>query len=207
MPVELPLSDIQVRVLGCLVEKEATTPDQYPLTVKALRNGCNQKTARHPVVNYEEGEVGHALRELEALGLAKQAWSARAPRWEHRMGKGFDLRHKDLAVLSTLMLRGPQTAAEVRSHSARLFEFDDVDDVEYVLNRLAEREPALVTRLPRLPGQKGQRYLHLLAGEPDLEAVRSAIPATPTRSSLEERVARLEDEVSALRERLEGSAD
>ena len=120
------------------------------------------------------------------------------------MGKGLDVRQKDLAVLATLMLRGPQTAAEVRSHAARLFEFEDVDDVEYVLGRLADREPALVTQLPRMSGQKEQRYAHLLAGEPDLDALKAAAPATPPRSSLEERIARLEEEMAALKARLDG---
>ncbi|MDX1569287.1 MAG: YceH family protein [Xanthomonadales bacterium] len=198
--VERPLSEIQVRVLGCLVEKEATTPDQYPLTINALRSACNQKTARDPVMSCEEGEVGHAVRQLEEMGLTHQAWSARAARWEHRMGKGFGFRPKDLAVMATLMLRGPQTAAEIRSHCGRLFEFEDVDDVEYVLGRLMERDPPLVVQLPRLPGQKGVRYMHLLCGEPDLEALAAAAPApAATRSALEERVSRLESEVAELK--------
>ena len=197
------LTPIQARVLGCLIEKEKTTPEQYPLTINALKNACNQKSARWPVTSYNEGEIGHAVRELEALGLVKLAWSTRAARYEHRFGKVYEIREKDVAVLAVLMLRGPQTAAEIRSNSQRLFEFQDVDDVEFVLQRLAERERPLVMPVPRQPGQKGQRYAHLLAGEPDLSAMPSAAHHDAASSGLEQRVADLEAEVATLKERID----
>lgn len=179
------LTAIQVRVLGCLVEKKETTPDQYPLTLNALRNACNQKSSRNPVTRYTEGEIGHALRELEALRLVEENWGARTARWEHRMDKALGLHSKGLALLATLMLRGPQTLGELKNHSQRLFAFDDLDDVQFALDKLAEREESLVVALPRQPGQKEGRFAHLLAGEPDLPAparpAAAARPATATR--------------------------
>ena len=114
------LSAIQVRVLGCLIEKKETTPDQYPLTLNALKNACNQKTARNPVTSYTDGEVGHTLRELETLGLVREAWGARVAKYEHLAAKGLNLHGKGLAVLCPLMLRGPQTLGELRINSHRL---------------------------------------------------------------------------------------
>lgn len=202
-----PLTPIEVRVLGCLIEKEATTPDQYPLTQNALVSACNQKTNRDPVARYQPGEVGHALRELETRGLVHRAWSARADRYEHRFGDGYEVLSKGVAVLCVLMLRGPQTPGEIRARTQRIHAFDDTDDVEYVLERLAERESPLVRRLPRGPGQKEDRFVHLLAGEPELPptpAVRAApsTPAASARSALEDRVAELEEQVAQLSVRL-----
>jgi len=197
-------SEIQVRVLGCLIEKQATTPEQYPLTVNSLKNACNQKSSRDPVVNYEEGQVGHALRELEALELVSQAWSTRAAKYEQHCQKVLGLRQKDIAVLCILMLRGPQTAGEIRTRSQRLYEFDDIDDVEYVLKRLIEHEPAIVMQLPKQPGQSIQRYAHLLCGEPDLKQFALSGPVSSGSSSeLEERVSHLESEIQTLNEKLD----
>ena len=189
-----------MRVLGCLVEKKATTPDQYPLTLNAIKNACNQKTSRVPVVSYYEGEIGHTLRELGDLGLVGEAWSTRAAKYEHHFEKVLEVMQKDKAVLCTLMLRGPQTSGEIRNHSLRLYAFDDIDDVDYVLQRLAEREPSMVMELAKQAGQKEQRFVHLLAGEPDLSKLPA--PAVSSRSGLEERVSRLESEVEALKQQL-----
>ncbi len=196
------LSPIQVRVLACLMEKQETTPDQYPLSLNALRNACNQKSARDPVTAYSEGEVGHTVRELMADKWVTEAWGARVPKYEHQVGKVLNLHSKGLAILCTLMLRGPQTVGELRSHSHRMHAFDELDDVHYVLNYLAEREPALVTALPRQPGQKEERYAHLLGGEPEVPAVTAAAAAPPVGDSLAERVQQLETAVAALQERL-----
>ena len=200
MALETELTEIQLRVLGCLVEKKATTPDQYPLTINAIKNACNQKTNRLPVVSYYEGEIGHTLRELEDLGLVSEAWSTRAAKYEHHFEKVLEVMQKDKAVLCTLMLRGPQTAGEIRNHCQRLYAFDDIDDVDYVLGRLDERDPAMVMQLPKQAGQKEQRFVHLLGGEPDL----SNLPAPPVsaRAGLEERVSRLESELEALKQQL-----
>jgi uncharacterized protein YceH (UPF0502 family) len=196
------LTPIQVRVLGCLMEKKESTPDQYPLTLNSLRNACNQKSSRYPVVNYSEGEVGHAIRELEAMDLVREEWGARAPKYEHLANKRLGLHSKGVALMCTLMLRGPQTLGELRTHSHRLFEFDDLDDVQFALNHLKEHEPPMVTALPRQPGQKEGRYAHLLSGEPDIPA--PAVTAKPVvhATGLEARVAELENELEEVRSRL-----
>lgn len=205
---EAALSPTQVRVLACLIEKQATTPDQYPLTVNALRSACNQKTARSPLMNVTEGEVGAALLALQARDLVKQAWSSRAARWEQCLDQVSGMLPKAMAAMATLMLRGPQTAAEIRQHCHRLHEFPEVDDVEYTLNRLMELDPPLVVLLPRQPGQKGERYMHLMAGEPDMKAMAAAMPAMVVSSSsanaeLEQRVTDLEALVAELSDRIQ----
>ena len=173
------LTPIQVRVLGCLMEKKETTPDQYPLTLNALRNACNQKSSRDPVMNCTEGDVGHTVRELEGLGLVAEVWGSRVSRYEHKAPQALGLHSKGIALLTTLMLRGPQTLGELRTHCHRMYEFDDLDDVQYALQKLAEHEPPLVTALPRMPGQKEGRYAHLLSGEPDIP--EPAAPAAVSR--------------------------
>jgi uncharacterized protein YceH (UPF0502 family) len=191
------------------MEKKESTPDQYPLTLNALRNACNQKSSRNPVVNYNAGEVGHAIRELEAMGLVREEWGARAPRYEHLANKGLNLHSKGIALICTLMLRGPQTLGELRNNSVRLFEFDDLDDVQYALNQLLNSEPPMVTALPRQTGQKEGRFAHLLCGEPEIPATVQTVaspPLTaqqPTDTELQEKVARLEAELEDVRDRLE----
>ena len=197
------LTPIQVRVLGCLMEKKESTPDQYPLTLNSLRNACNQKSSRSPVVNYSEGEVGHAIRELEAMDLVREEWGARVPKYEHLANRALKLHSQGIALMCTLMLRGPQTLGELRTHSHRLFEFDDLDDVQFALSHLIEREPPLATPLPRQPGQKEGRYAHLLSGEPDIPAAPVAKVTSPVSSDLEARVAELEAQVGELQKRLE----
>jgi len=199
------LSEIQARVLGCLIEKEETTPEQYPLTTNSLRLACNQKTARNPVSNYTEGEVGRAVRELIAMGMAREAWGARVAKYEHEAGKALGVHSKGLALLCPLILRGPQTLGELKTHSQRLFAFEDLDDVRHVLQRLEEHEPALVVTLPRQPGQKEDRYAHLLCGQPSLpEPVRPVSMAEPDPGiadrieALESAVTRLELRISQL---------
>jgi len=197
------LSAIQVRVLGCLLEKAETTPEQYPLTVNSLRLACNQKTARFPLVNYTEGEVGHTVRELQALGYVKEAWGARVAKYEHQAGKVLGLQSKGLAVLCVLMLRGPLTLAEIKANTHRLHEFGDLDDVAHALGRLAEHQPPLAMLLPRLPGQKEARYVHLLSGEPDLSKLEFRPSAAAAASGeLEARVEALERVVEELRQEL-----
>jgi uncharacterized protein YceH (UPF0502 family) len=201
MPVE-ELNPIQVRVLGCLMEKKESTPDQYPLTLNSLRNACNQKSSRYPVTAYTEGEVGHAIRELEAMDLVREEWGARVPKYEHLANKGLNLHSKGIALVCTLMLRGPQTLGELRTHSHRMFEFDDLDDVQYALKTLLDHDPPLAVALPRQPGQKEGRYAHLLSGEPDIPKPATQVTAAPS-SGLEARIEMLELELEALKERLE----
>jgi uncharacterized protein YceH (UPF0502 family) len=198
------LSPIQVRVLGALMEKKETTPDQYPLTVNSLRNACNQKTARFPVTAYTEGEVGHTLRELEELDLVRETWGARVSKYEHRADKSWKLFSRSLAVVCVLMLRGPQTLGELRNHSHRLFEFDDLEDVRLVLDHLIEIGFAVA--LPRQSGQKEGRFAHLLCGEPQVpDTPRPQAPVTRSaevRDELLERIEALEARLSDIEKRL-----
>jgi uncharacterized protein YceH (UPF0502 family) len=197
------MTPIQARVLGCLMEKKETTPEQYPLTLNSLKNACNQKTARNPVTSYNEGEIGHTLRELESMGFVREAWGARVAKYEHLAGKALELQSKGLALLCPLILRGPQTLGELKTNAHRLYEFDDLDDIHYMLQRLAEHEPPLVAALPKQAGQKEGRYAHLLCGEPDIpEPAQSSAPVHHA-SGLEERVATLENQVEALKQEIE----
>lgn len=197
------LNAAQARALGCLVEKEATTPDTYPLTVNATHVAANQKTARDPVMALSSGDVQHALRQLETLGLARQQYSSRAERYEHRLGSALDLVRQQVALLGLLLLRGPQTVGELFSRSERLVKFVDADDLRHHLERLVQRELAIL--LPRAAGQREDRYMHLLSGPVDAEllAARFAASSSATdNSALEERVAQLEATVAELQQAL-----
>lgn len=206
----LPVLDTaQARVLGCLVEKQATTPDVYPLTVNAALSAANQKTAREPILALEQGAVHRALRELEGLGLARQQFSSRAERYEHRLDSAFNLTRQQTALLALLLLRGPQTIGELFARSERLHKFASAEEVAHQLERLCTREPALALQLPRAPGQREDRYVHLLCGPVDATALAAAARSTATvvigsdNSALEERVAALEATVAALQQQLE----
>jgi uncharacterized protein YceH (UPF0502 family) len=207
---------VEIRVLGCLVEKQRTTPDAYPLTLNSLRLACNQSTNRDPVVDYDEAQIRAALERLGRRGWTRLAsWSgSRAVKYRHLLGDALGLSDSQLALLTVLMLRGPQTPGELKGRSERIHPFASLVEVEQVLGELVERE--LVRRLPRRPGQKEQRYEQLLGGgageqaltdhEPvradDQGGVPSSPPAQGAPPTLEQRVARLEREVQALRERL-----
>ncbi|NZA26562.1 DUF480 domain-containing protein [Luteimonas sp. SJ-92] len=201
---ELPvLSPGEARVLGCLIEKEATTPDLYPLTVSAAQSAANQKTARDPVMALDQGAVNHALRRLEQLGLAKQVFSSRAERYEHRTGAHFSLPQQQATLLGLLLLRGPQTVHELLARSERLCRFSDAEDVRHHLDRLCQRQPALAVLVPRGPGQREDRYAHLLSGDVDVGAIAARVPAHAVAgapaSALEARLQALETEVAELR--------
>lgn len=197
----------QARVLGCLIEKEATTPEVYPLTVNAAQAAANQKTAREPVMALDPGEVQYALRQLEQLGLARQSFSSRAERYAHRATEALGLTRQQTALLGLLLLRGPQTAQELLARGERLAQFEGIEDLRHHLDRLAQRKQALVVQLARGSGQREDRYMHLLAGpvETDTAAVHASQPRTGTdeAGTLAQRVQALEAEVVALRERLE----
>ena len=200
----LVLSTAEARVLGCLIEKEATTPDAYPLTVNAAQVAANQKTARDPVMALNVGDVNHALRQLEQKGLAKQVFSSRAERYEHRADKALDLSKQQLTLVGVLLLRGPQTVHELLARSERLASFNDAEDVRHHLDRLIQRKPALVQQIPRGPGQREDRYVHLLSGAIDVAAVTARIASSSSSSeastpALEARVQALENEVAELR--------
>ena len=201
--MDLQLNPVEVRVLGAMLEKEAATPDYYPLTLNALCAACNQKSNRAPVMELSESLVAAAIEELRRKGLAREISGAghRVHKFGHRLGEAFNLDRREQAVLCVLMLRGPQTTGEIRSRTDRMYEFDDLDAVESTLRRLAERTPPLAVELPRRPGEKEPRHAHLLSGEPDVAA--EAPPAPVRTSPYEERLSRLEDELARLREEFE----
>jgi uncharacterized protein YceH (UPF0502 family) len=202
------LSAIEARILGSLVEKAAITPDVYPLTVNALVQACNQKTSREPVMHLEFGEIGHALREMEAAGLVRlDPSSQRVPRWSHSFDAVYSTMPRQRALLCVMLLRGPQTLSELHARCERLADFPALDDVRDSLDRLSVREPALVVRIPRSGGQREDRYMHLLCGPVDVDAYAAAAaahsPASGASSELADRVAKLEEEVAALKAQLE----
>jgi hypothetical protein len=180
MTIETPihLSASQARVLGALVEKEITTPDNYPLSLNALVNACNQSSNREPVMHLDEEEVRLALRRLEDLGLAGRARGAdgRVTKYEHWLGEAFNFTRAETALICVLLLRGPQTPGELRGRTDRLHRFDEISDVLAGLQKLAEREPSLVAMLPRQPGTKESRYAQLLSGPVESIAVSFATP-------------------------------
>jgi len=201
------LNDTEVRVLGCLIEKELTTPDYYPLTLNALTHACNQKSNRNPVAAYDETTVVRGLNALRDKGLVSQIHQAdsRVPKYGHHLPERLELEKAGVSLLCELMLRGPQTPGELRGRAARMHEFGDLEGVESVLQHLIDREPALVVKLPRQAGRKERRYMHLLSGVPEISA-EEVLPeeaAVVQVRSEDERIARLETEVAALRENLE----
>jgi uncharacterized protein len=195
------LTAIEARILGCLIEKEATTPEQYPLTLNAIQLACNQKTNREPMMELSLGEVGHCMRQLDPRGLVRSQHGARAERYEHRVNTAFSLTKQQQALVCILMLRGPQTLGELLTRSERLANFADLDDVKHTLERLSQREPALIERIPRASGQREDRYMHLLCGPVDysqLPAAKTTSPSTSNTTALEERVTQLEERLATM---------
>jgi uncharacterized protein len=201
------LDAAEVRVLGALIEKEATTPEYYPLSLNALVNACNQKSNREPVVEYDERTVRDAIEALRAKGFAFIIEGGRATKYSQRFSETLNMGRRELAVLCTLLLRGPQTLGEIKDRSERMFSFADLEETDRVLQKLAEWPAGvLVKKLPRQPGQKEARYAQLLAGEPMLEAENEAAPlgARGNRlAELEADVQTLRTEVSELKRRLD----
>src|SRR6266550_4231211 len=198
---------VEIRVLGCLIEKERTTPDQYPLSLNALRLACNQATNRDPVVEYDESTIRAALDALSRMGWTRLATGSgsRVARFEHRLDESLTLSPSQLGILAVLMLRGPQTVGELRTRSERLYPFSALDDVERTLTALAERE--LVQRQPRRPGQKEDRFAQLLGGDTapvpsgeEADAAADPQPSVDRLTELEERVGALAAELELLRD-------
>ena len=197
------LSDMEVRVLGALIEKDITTPDYYPLSLNALVNACNQKNNRDPVMTLNEDAVRAALDSLQAQRLAGPASGAdsRVTKYEHRLQEVFNFDRREIAILCVLLLRGAQTPGELRGRAERMYRFEELEDVHATLDRLSQRTPPLVTVLPRQPGTKESRYMHLLSG--NVPAAEVAPARTPSRSSAgDDRIASLENEVAELRREL-----
>jgi uncharacterized protein len=191
-----PLSLLETRALGTLYEKQHTVPDSYPLTLNALVSGCNQKTSRSPVMEVSESEVQAALDSLKSANLVMETSGGRAQRYSHNVERVLQVPSQSAAILTVLMLRGPQTAGELRINCDRMHSFADISAVQGFLDELATR--SLVVQLPRLPGARENRWAHLLSGTPKVEAVA----ALPAKDDLASTVARLESELAELREQV-----
>ncbi|MDR7223877.1 DUF480 domain-containing protein [Aminobacter aminovorans] len=206
---DLPhLTPVEARVLGCLIEKKELTPDVYPMTSNALVAAANQKTSREPVMALEVVDISRALGTLQAKGLAKQQFASRVERYEHQMAQKFSLTRNQSTLIGLLLLRGPQTVYELQARAERMANFADADAVRGELDMLIGRRPALVKEIGRAPGQREDRFAHLLAGDVDAAAIatvasRAPSAASPAMSELEERVRLLEEEVAALKARLD----
>ena len=199
--VQPPLDPIAVRVLGALIEKEITTPDNYPLSLNALVAACNQTSAREPVMNLDEGTVNRTVNDLRQRSLVRavQQSGSRVMKFRHLMMESLNLDGPELAAMCVLMLRGPQTPGEIKGRSNRLFDFPDLEKVESTLDALINRQAPLVARLPRRPGQKDSRYAHLLSGDAPADVPEAVTPSAVAESG---RLEALEHAVNSLRAEL-----
>ena len=203
--MNVKLNEVEARVLGALIEKEISTPDYYPLSLNALVNACNQKNNREPVMTLDESSVRTALYNLQAKGLAGPASGAdsRVTKYEHRIQEVFNFTRAETAIIDVLLLRGPQTPGELRGRSERMYRFEELSDVQATLQRLIERDPPLVTILPRQPGTKESRYAHLLGGDVEGGGAPAESSAPVARGGIDdERMARLECEVAELKKEI-----
>ena len=204
-----PLSPLETRILGALIEKEITTPDYYPLSLNALINACNQKSNRDPMMNVDEDAARAALRSLSDRGYAGPAdnFDSRVTKYEHRLQEAFNFDRRETAILCELFLRGPQTPGELRSRCERMHKFDDLSEVTLTLQRLMKHEPPLAAVLPKQPGTKEARYAQLLSGHVETgsasEDAPLPAPAPHTASHRREDGSALESEVAALRKELD----
>jgi uncharacterized protein len=202
--VNIVLSDVETRVLGCLVEKEITTPEYYPLSLNALLHACNQKSNRDPLMNLDEDAVRSALRALSDQTLARSAsGDSRVAKYEHRLAEVFNFTRPETAILCELLLRGPQTPGELRSRAERMHAFEDLSVVQSTLKHLMEREPPLVKLLPRQTGNKEARYAHLLSGDVEVRDTAAAKEAAVPRGAGEsDRITQLEGEIAGLQKEI-----
>ena len=205
--MEKILSAEAARVLGVLIEKELSTPDYYPMTLNALVNGCNQKSNRFPVVAYGEFEVKDYVAELQRHRLVGHASVAgsRAEKFRHAAAQHYELEIPDMALLASLMLRGPQTVGELRTHTTRMTEFESIESVSTRLDRLMNRDEPLVMSLGRLPGQKGERFAHLLCGEVAMDEVPGAgiVIKPASRPSIADELDEIRSRLASLEEAFE----
>jgi uncharacterized protein YceH (UPF0502 family) len=197
----IQLNLIEQRILGVLLEKSKTTPDYYPMSINGLTAGCNQKTSRNPVVSYDEETVTLTLNALKIKGLVStvSGGGSRTVKWKHNLAIVYPLLPSELAVICLLLLRGPSTPGEINTNSGRLHEFETIEEVLETLQKLAAEQPAYVKQLAKRPGQKEVRFMHLFGGEEPIEAPEPE-EATPANADLEQRVAKLEQEILELKE-------
>jgi len=193
------LSAQQARVLGSLLEKQMTTPDYYPLTLKALTAACNQKSSRVPVMNLSESEVAGVISGLRSQGLVTARMDGRADRFEQHLSRALHLTSKQRAIICALMLRSTLTLNEIRINTTRMVEFDSNEDLQQTLDDLIQRDPPLIMRIPRAAGQREDRFAHLLSGEPELSIKSPSAPPSPTNNDTQERITYLENEVAELK--------
>jgi uncharacterized protein YceH (UPF0502 family) len=202
MEIALTLNPVEVRVLGALIEKDMTTPEYYPLSLNALTNACNQKSNRDPIVAYDDATVREGLDALHRREMARPArGDSRVYKYEHNLSEVFNFGRGEMAVIAVLLLRGPQTLAEIHTRTERMHQFGDLDALETCLRKLNEHDPPLAVKLPKLPGWRDIRYTHLFSGEP-------AMPMPPATAAVaphveEGRLDRLERELSELRQQFE----
>jgi len=205
------LTAVETRVLGSLVEKDITTPDYYPLSLNALVNACNQKNNRDPVTTFDEAAVRQALNTLQEKRFAGPAGGAdsRVPKFEHRLQEVFNFDRREIAIVCVLLLRGAQTPGELRGRTDRMYHFEALEDLVSTLERLAQREPPLVSILPRQPGTKEPRYMHLFSGQPPEQTNVAPLTVARAPSTMgsrantdDDRLSKLEEEVSRLRAEL-----
>ena len=206
--MDTTLTTTEIRVLGCLLEKEMTTPDYYPLTLNSLTSACNQKSNRDPVLSLDETEVVKALDTLRFKGMAMQASGegSRVPKYRHTLAEKMYFENEQLAILCELFVRGPQTLGELRSRCERMYPFADTAAVENVLLELNDSEGPLSVKLPRQPGQKEQRYAHLFSGSPEIAESTDEPPPEAARMKVAEddaRISRLEQELADLKAEFE----
>ncbi len=200
------LSEIEARIVGSLVEKQLTTPEYYPLTLNALVNACNQKSNRDPVVAYNETTVTNTLEDLRDRNLVYVFYgsTSRVPKYKHMLPSVYELEPDGVAVITELLLRGPQTAGELRGRCERLYEFSGLGEVQETLDGLMRRDEPLVVRLPVQPGRKEARFAHLLLGEIDIEALAAAHPSRAAQvEAAADRIGKLEEAVTSLRGEVE----
>jgi hypothetical protein len=201
--MDILLTDDEVRVLGSLMEKEMATPDYYPLTLNALTNACNQKSNRDPVVAYDEETVVYALNGLRERKLVRQSNISRVPKFEQLFSQELKLVNREQAIICILLLRGPQTAGEIRSRTDRLYAFPSLDEVQETISNLEDMQ--LVEKLPRQPGRKESRYTHLLSGKPLEKPVETII--RPKAASEVDRISELQEQIDELRREVESLRD
>jgi len=200
-PVEGMLSAHESRLLGCLMEKQMTTPDYYPLTLKALTAACNQKSSRVPVLDLTASEVGGVVNDLRAEGLITARMDGRADRFEQHLSRKLAISTKERAVLCVLMLRGSLTLNEIRINTGRMISFESADELQALLQSLMDRDDALLVRIPRAAGQREDRYAHLLCGQPEIDmAAKGVGGATGGSKGEADRIARMEQDIADLKE-------